>query len=275
LKLYGSCRWGRRDEVRWPLGLALWAVCVGAQALDAQSCAALREQGQKFSLGLAACPPSGTAPTVAPGAQSTPAAAAQPRLLPRAAQAQQLHLFERGPAAAAAEADSAAATAVPARRTRGARSTPQQPPRHPAALTRALQLAPAVEQAAADHAIDPLLLHAIARVESRHNPAAVSPAGARGLMQVMPATGARFGVGQAAALHDAPTSLAVSARYIRVLHRRFHGQLPLVLAAYNAGEGAVERHGRRIPPYAETQAYVRQVLVEYARLQAAAEQSAP
>jgi soluble lytic murein transglycosylase-like protein len=271
LKLYGSCRWSRWDEARWPLGLALWAAAAGVQALDAQSCAALREQGQKFSLGLAACPPVAAAPVAAPAAAAAPA----PRLLPRAAQAQQLHLFERGPAAAAADAASAAA---PVRRTRPVRATPgapPQPPRHPAALTRALMLAPAVEQAAADHAIDPLLLHAIARVESRHNPAAVSPAGARGLMQVMPATGSRFGVGHAAALHDAPTNLAVSARYIRVLHGRFHGQLPLVLAAYNAGEGAVERHGRRIPPYAETQAYVRQVLHEYARLQAAAEQAGP
>ena len=114
-----------------------------------------------------------------------------------------------------------------------------------------------------------LLLHAIARVESRHDPRAVSHAGARGLMQVMPATGARFGVAEPQALHHAPTNLDVSARYLRVLDRRFEGRLPLVLAAYNAGEGAVERHGRRIPPYAETQSYVRQVLTEYARLQAA------
>jgi soluble lytic murein transglycosylase-like protein len=135
---------------------------------------------------------------------------------------------------------------------------------------RALRLAPEIERVAGTHALDPLLRHAIARVESRHDPVAVSHAGARGLMQVMPATAARFGVADPQALHEAPVNLEVSARYLRTLDRRFHGKLPLVLAAYNAGEGAVERHGRRIPPYRETQDYVRKVLHEYARLQHAA-----
>jgi soluble lytic murein transglycosylase-like protein len=259
------------------LGLAAWGAGP-AWALDAQSCAALREQGGKFALGMAACQPLGPR-----------AAAAGPSLLPRAAQAQQMHLFERHTPSDAATAGSAPPAALPshspvstpARRSRSgtpaikpAAQSPQSPQttqttRMPTALRRAIELAPAVERGAADHAIDPLLLHAIARVESRHNPEAISPAGARGLMQVMPATGARFGVGLPAALHDANTSLEVSARYLRVLNTRFKGQLPLVLAAYNAGEGAVEKHGRRIPPYAETQAYVRSVLTEYQRLQTA------
>jgi len=247
-----------------------------AWALDAQSCQALRAQGGKFTLGMASCPPA-TAP-------------AAPGLLPRAAQAQQLHLFEPiVPAASPPAAAPAATVPLRARGNPASRGAPRPgaataaPPAAaptstrplPPALTRALELAPAVERAAAEHAIDPLLLHAIARVESRHDPRAVSHAGARGLMQVMPATGARFGVAEPQALHHAPTNLDVSARYLRVLDRRFEGRLPLVLAAYNAGEGAVERHGRRIPPYAETQSYVRQVLTEYARLQAARGQAQP
>lgn len=255
MKCCGSRRWKGVHGLLGLCGLVLGGL---AHALDTQSCQALSQQGGKFSLGLTAC----AAPAAAAATSAGPA-----RTLPRAALAQQLHLFERAePAAVAPVAAPSAPAAAPASRRRG--TAPREVQR-PAALTRALELAPAVERVAADHAIDPLLLHAIARVESRHDTRAVSPAGARGLMQVMPATGARFGVGHAAALHDAPTNLAVSARYLRVLHTRFGGQLPLVLAAYNAGEGAVERHGRRIPPYAETQGYVRQVLTEYARLQAA------
>jgi soluble lytic murein transglycosylase-like protein len=135
---------------------------------------------------------------------------------------------------------------------------------------RALALAPQVDAVARRHDIDPLLLHAVAHVESRHNPGAVSHAGARGVMQVMPATAARFGVDQAGALHHAPTNLEVSAAYLKTLQGRFGTNLPLVLAAYNAGEGAVERYGRRIPPFAETQSYVKQVLAKYALLTEAA-----
>lgn len=131
---------------------------------------------------------------------------------------------------------------------------------------RALSLSPDVDAAARRHDIDPLLLHAIAHVESRHNAVAVSPAGALGVMQVMPATARRFGVQAATQLHDAPTNLDVSASYLKTLQRRFGGDLQLILAAYNAGEGAVERHGRRIPPYAETRHYVRDVLERYGAL---------
>jgi soluble lytic murein transglycosylase-like protein len=91
-------------------------------------------------------------------------------------------------------------------------------------------------------------------------------------MQVMPATAARFGVGHAGALHEVPTNLEVSAAYLKTLQARFGNNLPLVLAAYNAGEGAVERYGRRIPPFAETQSYVKQVLAKYTLLGEAARQ---
>ena len=141
--------------------------------------------------------------------------------------------------------------------------------------SRALQLAPHIDDAARRHDIDPLLLHAIAHVESRHNPQAVSPAGARGVMQVMPATGARFGVERPAALHEVRTNIEVSATYLKLLQRRFGNQLQLVLAAYNAGEGAVERHGRRIPQNGETPGYVQQVLAEYRALSSAARQRVP
>ena len=128
---------------------------------------------------------------------------------------------------------------------------------------RPVMLAPLIDQAARAYDIDPLLLHAIARVESRHNIGAISHAGAHGLMQVIVPTARRFGVGQAAELHDPATNLDVSARYLKTLQQRFGNNLPLVLAAYNAGEGAVEKHGRQIPPYRETQSYVRKVLAEY------------
>ncbi len=127
-------------------------------------------------------------------------------------------------------------------------------------------LAPLIDQAARAHDIDPLLLHAIARVESRHKPNAVSHAGAYGLMQVIVPTARRFGVETAQQLHHPGTNLDVSARYLKTLQQRFGNDLPLVLAAYNAGEGAVEKYGRRIPPYRETQGYVRKVLSEYALL---------
>jgi hypothetical protein len=136
-------------------------------------------------------------------------------------------------------------------------------------VARVLKLAPAVTAAAQTYDIDPLLLHAIAHVESRHSANAVSPAGARGVMQVMPATGRRFGVNDEKALFDADTNLRASAAYLRTLRTRYGDDLRLMLAAYNAGEGAVEKNGRNIPPYPETQAYVRDVLAIYQRLTAA------
>ena len=135
--------------------------------------------------------------------------------------------------------------------------------RDTAGLARIRALAPLMAEVAQRHGIDPLLLHALAHIESRHQPQAVSPAGARGLMQVMPATGRSMGL---ADVQTPQANLEASARYLKQLQARFGNDLRLVLAAYNAGEGAVERHGRRVPPYAETQAYVRNVLAVYAEL---------
>jgi soluble lytic murein transglycosylase-like protein len=133
---------------------------------------------------------------------------------------------------------------------------------------RVLSLAPALTDAAREHQIDPLLLHAIAHVESRHNADAKSKAGARGVMQVMPATGKRFGVQDEKQLFDAHTNARASAAYLRTLRGRYGDDLRLVLAAYNAGEGAVDKYGREVPPYPETQAYVRDVSAIYKRLSA-------
>lgn len=142
-----------------------------------------------------------------------------------------------------------------------------QPARDGAGAARVRALAPLMAAVAQRHDIDPLLLHAVAHIESRHQTQAISPAGARGLMQVMPATGRSMGVeAPDHALLTPEANLEASARYLKRLQARFGNDLTLVLAAYNAGEGAVERHGRRVPPFAETQAYVRNVLAVYAEL---------
>jgi soluble lytic murein transglycosylase-like protein len=136
-------------------------------------------------------------------------------------------------------------------------------------VERILSVEPAVIAAALSYGVDPLLLHAIAHVESRHRATAVSSAGALGLTQVMPATARRFGVDKPEqSLFDPDTNLRACAAYLRALHHRYGEDLTRVLAAYNAGEDAVDRHGG-VPPYPETQAYVHEVLAVYGRLSAA------
>lgn len=164
-----------------------------------------------------------------------------------------------------APAPAPAAPVADARRV--PRTSPAVRSRDTAALQRIRALAPLMADVAQRHDIDPLLLHAVAHIESRHQSQAISPAGARGLMQVMPATGRSLGVAEAdRALLTPEANLEASARYLKRLQARFGNDLRLVLAAYNAGEGAVERHGRRVPPFTETQAYVRNVLAVYGEL---------
>lgn len=122
-----------------------------------------------------------------------------------------------------------------------------------------------IRETAGAYRIDPLFLHALAWTESAYRPDAVSSAGARGLMQIMPATGRDLGVAREH-LFDPRINIDASARLLKRLQRRYGRDIPLILAAYNAGEGAVEKHGRRIPPYRETQAYVRTVMRRYGRL---------
>ncbi|MCU0833793.1 MAG: lytic transglycosylase domain-containing protein [Chromatiaceae bacterium] len=126
----------------------------------------------------------------------------------------------------------------------------------PASARRA-HYATLIESTARQFNLHPELLHAVVRTESAYNPSAVSSAGAVGLMQLMPATAARYGVSD---IWDPGQNLRGGARYLRDLLNLFEHDLRLALAAYNAGEGAVIRHGRQIPPYPETQSYVRKVL---------------
>lgn len=114
--------------------------------------------------------------------------------------------------------------------------------------------APLFEQAGARHGVDPALLAAVAKVESNGNPDAVSSAGARGLMQFMPATAHGYGIDPL----DPAQAVDAAARMLNE-QRAALGTLELALAAYNAGPGAVRRHGG-IPPYPETRNYVRKVM---------------
>jgi hypothetical protein len=106
------------------------------------------------------------------------------------------------------------------------------------------------------HGMSPALVEAVIRVESAFNPLAVSPKGARGLMQLMPGTANALGVQDA---FDPRQNIDGGVRHLRRLIDRYPGDLPLAVAAYNAGEGAVDSYGG-IPPYPETQQYVRKVL---------------
>jgi soluble lytic murein transglycosylase-like protein len=116
----------------------------------------------------------------------------------------------------------------------------------------------AIEDAAQTHGVDARLLTAVARRESAFNENALSPAGAVGVMQLMPATARMLGVN----VYDARDNIFGAARYLRSLLDTFHGDLDLTLAAYNAGPGAVHKFGG-VPPYRETQAYVRSVRAAY------------
>jgi len=121
---------------------------------------------------------------------------------------------------------------------------------------------PLVEKAAREHELDPLLVEAVIRAESGYNPAAVSPKGAAGLMQLMPSTARRHGVRDR---FDPGENIRAGVRYLKALREVF-GDDRLALAAYNAGEGAVLKHGG-VPPYPETIEYLRRVqkLYESAR----------
>jgi soluble lytic murein transglycosylase-like protein len=114
-----------------------------------------------------------------------------------------------------------------------------------------------ITKAAERYSIDSALVKAVIKAESNFNHRAVSPVGARGLMQLMPATAASLQVQDS--FHP-ENNIDGGVRYLRYLMNLFSGNLPLVLAAYNAGENAVLRHNNRIPPYQETQTYVKRVL---------------
>lgn len=125
----------------------------------------------------------------------------------------------------------------------------------PAAFAARSVFSGAVERVAAEQSLSPELLHSVIAVESNYNPAAVSPKGAQGLMQLMPETAKRFGVPDS---FDPIENIQGGAKYLKYLLDLYHGDYPRALAAYNAGEKAVAKYGG-IPPYAETQNYVAQV----------------
>lgn len=113
-----------------------------------------------------------------------------------------------------------------------------------------------IYDAAQYHGLDPALVKAVVHVESAFNPWATSPKGAMGLMQLMPKTARRFRVRDA---YRPEQNVTAGTRYLKWLHQRYNGDLRLALAAYNAGEGTVDKLWD-IPPYRETQDYVRRVL---------------
>ncbi|HEV7892605.1 MAG TPA: lytic transglycosylase domain-containing protein, partial [Pyrinomonadaceae bacterium] len=119
-----------------------------------------------------------------------------------------------------------------------------------------------VRQNGSRHGVDPYLIFCVREQESHFNTRAVSPVGARGLMQLMPGTAARFGVRNP---HDAAQNVSGGARYLKELLGRFRGRVDLVLAGYNAGEGNVMRFGYRVPPFRETRNYVRRVGSRYTK----------
>lgn len=114
-----------------------------------------------------------------------------------------------------------------------------------------------IEKAARKHNLSPTLLHAMVKAESNYEVRAVSPAGARGLMQLMPETARDLGVTNP---FDIDQNINGGAQYMRWMIDRFNGNLKLALAAYNAGPETVSRHGGQVPPYSETRTYIQRVM---------------
>jgi soluble lytic murein transglycosylase-like protein len=134
---------------------------------------------------------------------------------------------------------------------------------NPVLLARSAQFDSIIEKAASAAAVEPALLRAVIVVESGFNARALSRRGAAGLMQLMPETARRYG---ARDRFDPQQNIHAGARYLKSLIKRYDNDIQLALAAYNAGEDAVDRCGRCIPPYRETQAYVPKVWRVYQTL---------
>ena len=141
-----------------------------------------------------------------------------------------------------------------------------RPTAQPAVRIRPSQFHSHILAAARETQVEPALIRAVINVESGYNPSARSHAGAVGLMQLMPGTAQRYGVTNRL---DPEQNIRGGARYLRDLKAMFNNNLQLVLAAYNAGEQAVIRYGKKIPPFRETVEYVPKVLTHYRRYQAA------
>ena len=124
-----------------------------------------------------------------------------------------------------------------------------------------VRYAPAIKAAAAASNVPVALIEAVITAESQFNPGAVARTGAVGMMQLMPKTAERFGVKDRT---DPEENILGGAKYLKVLLKRFDNDQSLAIAAYNAGEGNVKKHGNKIPPFPETQKYVPKVLGYYA-----------
>ncbi|MFN2491894.1 MAG: lytic transglycosylase domain-containing protein [Pyrinomonadaceae bacterium] len=109
--------------------------------------------------------------------------------------------------------------------------------------------------------VDPRFIHAVIKQESRYDPRAVSYVGARGLMQMMPATAKRFGLKDP---ENAAANVEAGTKYLKWLLKRFNGDVSLALAGYNAGEGAVDKY-KGVPPYSETKNYVKKIVNTYGK----------
>jgi soluble lytic murein transglycosylase-like protein len=132
----------------------------------------------------------------------------------------------------------------------------------------ALTIPDLVEKTARKYDVDPLLVHSVIQVESNYNPYALSPKGARGLMQLMPGTARRFGVRNT---FDVKDNIEGGVKYLRFLTDLFPYDTRLAVAAYNAGEGAVSKYKNNIPPYRETEQYVHKVGQRYSQAKRAAD----
>lgn len=119
-----------------------------------------------------------------------------------------------------------------------------------------------IKQNGAKYGVDPYLIFCVMEQESHFNARALSPKGARGLMQLMPGTAARFGIRRPS---DPGQNIAGGTRYLKQLMGQFNGRIDLVLASYNAGEGAVMKFGGKVPPYRETRDYVKRISYRYRR----------
>jgi hypothetical protein len=118
-----------------------------------------------------------------------------------------------------------------------------------------------IRAAAEKYGMDADLIHCVVAVESNFNPNAISPKNARGLMQLLPQTAARYGVKN---IFDPEENINAGTRYLKELMSKYH-DLTLALAAYNAGPERVDQYGRRVPPYLETMKYVQRIAKSYAK----------
>lgn len=161
------------------------------------------------------------------------------------------------------ENDVAHTLLVEAERVEPAPAVAQVHVEHDSLLSVPSNFMPFIKEASSTYRIPTELIHAVISVESNYNPNAVSSKGARGLMQLMPATARRFGTNNAS---DPRQNILTGSRYLRWLLDFFDEDVELAIAAYNAGEAAVVKAGHKIPRFTETQRYVPKVLSIYKRV---------